>query len=267
MTGCSTRASFEHQRRQHEQSDEQSADDSSRGPADVAGLDDPEDQRPDAERRAQRTDGVEPAKLAWRLGQYEPGADDHGDGDRHVDQKRRPPRDPVGRDAANEESEAGADAGGGGVPCDRPVSGFAVEVRRDQRERGRCDDRRVDALYGPAGDHPPACGRKADQQRRGAEDRQPHHEQPTPADDDVAGPRAEQDRIANDAAAMLRLEAGRNPRASQAARYRRAGGIPERSSDRRRAFKLRHVAEYVVTRRQLPNQDVNDAPMGTDKSG
>jgi hypothetical protein len=138
---------------------------------------------------------VKAARLSRGLRKHGSGTDDHGNGDRHVDQEGGPPGDPIGEGSAHEQSQTGPDPGGGGVPGNGAAARLALEVRGDQRQGGRRDDRGTDALHGPASDHPSARRREPDQQGRGPEDSQPYDEEPTPADD-VAGPGAEQQQAA-----------------------------------------------------------------------
>ena len=61
----------------------------------MGGLDRPEHQGADTERRADRAGHVELSGPARCLDEDGSGADDHGDGDGHVDEERCPPGDQV----------------------------------------------------------------------------------------------------------------------------------------------------------------------------
>ena len=93
------------------------------------------------------------------LGDVAAGGQQHRDPDRHVEEEPGPPGDQVGEHAADDQAEAGADAGDRAVGGDGAAALAAVgEARGEQRQRRRGEDRGADALEGAGGDEPPRVG-------------------------------------------------------------------------------------------------------------
>ena len=175
MIGCARPGLVDDQRRRAARRPTASAPTTraERPPA-LGGLDDPEHQRAHAERRATgrrltsnrpRRRGVStstvraPTIIATAIGTLTRNAARHDTRSVRAPPTSSPRLAPMPAVAAYQATARSR--------------GLALEVRGDQRQRGRRDDRRTDALQGPGGDHPPPGGRERRSAATRAEDRQP----------------------------------------------------------------------------------------------
>ena len=127
------------------------------GPAARARLDDPVDQRDEHRDRECRAAQVERARLGVAaLGDEEEARDESDTDDRHVEPEDGGPGEPLEQQAADERSEADADARDGGPDADRLAALLAREDVHDHRQRGRHDHRAADAHRGA--EHDQLCG-------------------------------------------------------------------------------------------------------------
>ena len=161
-------------------------------PAGARRADETVDKRRHAESRAQGACRVELARAALGLAEVAPSAEHQSHPDGHIHEKSVAPGKPAREDAAEHEAYAGTDAGSGCVVCERARAlGSRGEVRHQQCQRRRHQDRRADTLDRARGNQPDSGLRQADRQRRGSEESEPANEHAAPAED-VARARAKQ---------------------------------------------------------------------------
>ena len=138
------------------------------------------------------------------------------DPDRNVDIEDRRPAEVLGQEAAEQRADSG---GGGDRRAPRPERRaplLAVELLRQQRQRGREHDRPADALAGPGDDQEQRARRQRAQQRGEGEQHQPDREH-QPAAEQV-GQRARRQQHATRASARTRRSPTGCPRSSRSGR-------------------------------------------------
>ena len=123
-------------------------------PAGLVGLGDRVDDRGHAAGGERGTADVEPtpARLLRVGGHDLAGADGERDRDRQVDEEDQPPVGDLGEDAAEEDAERGAGATDRAPGGERLRAGLAMEGAGDDREGGRGEHRRAEALAGAGGE-------------------------------------------------------------------------------------------------------------------
>ena len=116
--------------------------------------------------------------------------------DRHVDEEDPLPAEVLGQHAAGEHADRGARAADRAPDPERLVAlGALLERRHDDRERGRRDDRRAEALNGARADQHAFGAREAAGERGGGEDDHAGEEDAAPAEE-VGRAAAEQEEAA-----------------------------------------------------------------------
>ena len=129
-----------------------SAEDHAARPAALVALDQREDQAEEAADQRHEAERVEPAVLGVaRLAHLLRRERDGGGADREVDEEDPAPREPRGEHAAGERADRDRGADRRAPDPERGAALLAVELLRDQRERGREHHRAADSLHA-AGD-------------------------------------------------------------------------------------------------------------------
>ena len=115
-----------------------------------------------------------------------------GDPDRDVEEEDPLPAQEVGEDAAEQHAGGGAEAADRAPDAERDVALLAFgEGRHEDRERGRGDDRRAEALDGPGADQRRLVPRERREERRRREHDEADDEH-APAAEKVGRPPAEE---------------------------------------------------------------------------
>ena len=118
--------------------------------------------------------------------------------DRHVDPEDPLPAEPLGQDPAEQDARGAAGPRDRAPDAERLVAlGTLVPVRGDDRQGGRRDDRRAEALEGAGDDQEDVRGRQAAGQRGEREEHEAADEHP-PAPEQVGEPSAEQQEAAEE---------------------------------------------------------------------
>ena len=142
-----------------------------------------------------------PAVSKWRVADSErdsassDGRDrGGGEGHRHVHPQHPFPAEAVGEDAAEQDARGAAGAGDGAPDAERLVAlGAVAERRRDDRERGRRDDRGAEALGRAGGDQLGFVRREAGGERRRGDEQEPGDEHPPSAEQVGQAPAEQQE--------------------------------------------------------------------------
>jgi hypothetical protein len=170
-----------------------------RGPAGALALADREHDGAEARGRERGSPEVEPAP-AWRLrvGRHDPH---HGDGerrcDRQVDVEDHAPVAELGEQAADEHADRGAGTSDRSPGGERLRAPGALEGRHDDRERGRREERRTEALSCAGREQGGRGSRRRRCERRRAEDPEARQEHP-PAAEQVGRAAAEEQQASED---------------------------------------------------------------------
>ncbi len=133
--------------------------------------------------------------VALSLGE-EPGAEQHDQADRDVDEEHPAPVEVVGQRAAQQQADRGAEARHGRVHAHGPVARLALgKVRGDQGQGGRRGDGGSDTLQDAGADQESLVRGEAAEQRGEGEHRDADAEHAAPAEQ-VASPAAQQEQAA-----------------------------------------------------------------------
>jgi hypothetical protein len=136
--------------------------------------------------------------LVLRLGDEAQRGDEDGDADRDVHEEDPRPGEGVHEDPPEQEADRATADRDRGPDAHRLRALRALgEGRRDDRERGGCDERGAEPLKPAADDEDLRVGREAVQERRDREDHDADEEDLLPPDE-VTGAAAEQEEAAED---------------------------------------------------------------------
>ena len=204
-----------------------------REPVVLVGLDERVDQQREGRGHDDRAGHVEVARgtLDTALAQQPRRQRDRDETDRHVDVEDPLPAEVLGEDSSEQHPDGAAGARHGTPDGEGLVALDALgERRRQDRERGRRDERGAEPLHRARADQDPAGRREAAGERRCDEDEQPDHEHAT-APEQVGSASTEQQEAAEREGVPARNPLQVRGREVERLLDRREGDVDDRDVD------------------------------------
>ena len=199
MSGCSATVSRTTKPSEERGGRGEDADRPRGAPAPVVRLRDPEHRGREAGRHEHRAEGVEALRAdVAALGEQHGRERQRGDPDRDVEEEDPLPAQEVGEDAAEQHAGGGAEAADRTPDAERDVALLAFgEGRHEDRQRGRGDDRRAEALDGTGADQRRLVPRER-REERGRREHDEADQEHAPAAEEVGRAPAEEQEAPED---------------------------------------------------------------------